>query len=741
MKLHKLASMFASTSIALSAFADDHGGDEPNYLSPFNVIGTKADVTELVGSGTVLNSDDLDPFFHTDVTEILRQVPGVYVRPEEGYGLFPNISIRGTDPNRSQKVTILEDGIPASPSPFSGPAAYYSPTAGRMAGFEILKGSSQLKYGPNNSGGVINYISTPIPQEQTSKIRASYGDFNTKIAHAYSGGTVDFAGGKLGYLLEVFDHRTDGWKTVSDDVVTNGYNATKGYGAYKGGDAPVYKNDMLFKLGYEFGEGNYIEFKAGRTDLDGDVSYVGLTKADFEANPYQRYAATVLDNMDSDQTRYYLRYLKEISETTKFSAAIFSNEFNRDWYKLAKVDGNSIGKGALGTAKNVAILKGDDDGTIRYKHNDRKYETKGVQANLDFEIGNNSFDLGFRYTDDKYTYKPNYTEDDYTMSTDSGLSLNQVKVGHKWDETYRDSEAIEVYLIDEIDFGNLTLTPGIRYTDVDFNRHGPVDPADGGGYKNDETTVSDTLLGIGSTYDLGSNIVYAGLHQGHALPGPGSDYEEEKSLGFEIGIRSKGNSNFYYDVAFFNTSFEDMLIYPSVGSGTEGTQVGEVSISGVEVLIGTDIGNESVGIPLQASMTFSDSQFDTSMELLDSRKIDAEDRYDEATAGNSLPYIPEFQLNLRAGLELEKFSTYLNYHYQDKVYVDGSNKSPFTGFDATIPSYGVLDWSGFFQIKEGVTAFAKVTNLADEKYAMSDLPDGYRPGAPRIWSLGMEFDF
>ena len=55
--------------------------------------------------------------------------------------------------------------------------------------------------------------------------------------------------------------------------------------------------------------------------------------------------------------------------------------------------------------------------------------------------------------------------------------------------------------------------------------------------------------------------------------------------------------------------------------------------------------------------------------------------------------------------------------------------------------YGVLDWSGFFEVKEGVTAFAKVTNLADEKYAVSDLPDGYRPGAPRIWSLGMEFDF
>ena len=74
-------------------------------------------------------------------------------------------------------------------------------------------------------------------------------------------------------------------------------------------------------------------------------------------------------------------------------------------------------------------------------------------------------------------------------------------------------------------------------------------------------------MGIGSTYDLGSNIVYAGLHQGHALPGPGSDYEEEKSLGFEIGIRSKGNSNFYYDVAFSNTS-NDPVDY-TWGNGSE----------------------------------------------------------------------------------------------------------------------------------------------------------------------------
>ena len=58
-----------------------------------------------------------------------------------------------------------------------------------------------------------------------------------------------------------------------------------------------------------------------------------------------------------------------------------------------------------------------------------------------------------------------------------------------------------------------------------------------------------------------------------------------------------------------------------------------------------------------------------------------------------------------------------------------------------IDDYGTLDWSGFYDIKPGVTIFAKVTNLADEKYATSDMPDGFRPGAPRVATLGMEFDF
>ena len=117
MDRHKLASMFASTSIALSAFADDHGGDSPDYLSPFNVIGTKADISELKGSGYIIDESDLGPCMYTDINDIMRQVPGVYVRPQKGYGFFPHLSLLGVEPTRYNKITIMEDVIPTSAAP------------------------------------------------------------------------------------------------------------------------------------------------------------------------------------------------------------------------------------------------------------------------------------------------------------------------------------------------------------------------------------------------------------------------------------------------------------------------------------------------------------------------------------------------------------------------------------------------------------------------------------------------
>lgn len=47
------------------------------------------------------------------VNEALRKIPGVYVRDEEGFGIRPNIGIRGQNPFRSTKQPFQ-----GAPEPF-----------------------------------------------------------------------------------------------------------------------------------------------------------------------------------------------------------------------------------------------------------------------------------------------------------------------------------------------------------------------------------------------------------------------------------------------------------------------------------------------------------------------------------------------------------------------------------------------------------------------------------------------
>ena len=109
-------------------------------LEGLTVIGSTEDVWTLPGSAAYVASEEFRDRNYTNLKQVLAKVPGVYVRDEDGFGNFPNVSLRGADGTRSEKVTVMEDGILSAPSPYAAPAAYYSPRIGRMAGLEVLKG-------------------------------------------------------------------------------------------------------------------------------------------------------------------------------------------------------------------------------------------------------------------------------------------------------------------------------------------------------------------------------------------------------------------------------------------------------------------------------------------------------------------------------------------------------------------------------------------------------------------------
>ncbi|MFT5671255.1 MAG: Fe(3+) dicitrate transport protein, partial [Glaciecola sp.] len=205
-----------------SSAAESTTDASTNSIEQITILGSTAAVSKLPGSGAYIGKEILDTYAVTDIQRILSSTAGVYFVEEDGYGLRPNIGMRGSSSDRSEKITIMEDGVLAAPAPYASPAAYYFPTVGRMQAVEILKGGSTIEYGPRTSGGVINLVSTAVPQNALGgKFDFALGSDGFSKLHTFVGGRNETSGG----LVEIYNYQADGFKTLNSGQDT-GFNKT-----------------------------------------------------------------------------------------------------------------------------------------------------------------------------------------------------------------------------------------------------------------------------------------------------------------------------------------------------------------------------------------------------------------------------------------------------------------------------------------------------------------------------------
>ena len=725
-----ISPIFMIGVLLISSFFVNANADEEVTVESVTIIGSKDDLKDLPGSGAVISNEDLQKAMDTDIQKILTAVPGVYMRTEEGYGLRPNISIRGTAIERSAKVTIMEDGVLVAPSPYTSSSAYYFPTTGRIYSVEVLKGPAVVSQGPQTIGGAVNLISTPIPEVNSGKFVQEIGENNMARTHAYYGVNQ----GNFGALVEVHEHSSDGFDSIAN----------------VGGDTGFDKSDLMIKARYSAGN-HSLTFKRVDIDENSDQSYVGLSQASFNANPRMRYGATAYDEMMNDGEQTSFTYVGDFDNLDVVFTS-WQNDYHRDWFKVSDFNNlkahdedddinELISNANNGSANAQAILDGELPVQIEYKHNNRYYTNEGYQFTVSTQVGIHALTVGYRDMEDSESRVQAHEYAD--QAADGSLSALYGYVGLSGSNNrLRESSATSYYLEDTMDFGKLAISLGYRSEDYEQRhrrwsdkagpnltevRTGPADVRDTMAY-NDHTTSS-----IAATYDLSATTtLVAGFYEG-MTPMFGADPEEADNM--ELGVRySEGTTNveaFYFASDYSRLAAECTLVSGAACDADESAifSGGEAEVTGLELNGSMIVEGDGVSYPISISWTSTDATFKNSSDS---------DYFGKVAAGDDLPYIPSKQFSIVAGFVSDsglRGSARL-------VNVGSSCSLAACGVYNKIDSHSYLDLSLRKALNDSMDVYLIVENTTNREDLISRAPsEGARSQKPRTMKVGFSYNF
>lgn len=704
-------------------------------LDKVYITGGADDINRQPGSAMLIDDVALEEFEYTDIHRVLNSVPGVNLQEEDGYGLRPNIGLRGTPPERSKKVTVMEDGVLSGPAPYSAPAAYYFPNVSRMSAVEVFKGPATTQYGPATIGGAINLVSRPIPYQASGELDLQYGQYNFQRANAFYGQQIaDF-----GYLLEGLHLSTDGFKELDGD-----------------GDTGFVRNDLNVKTSWQShgAISQLFQLKLGYADENSDETYLGLTRADFDADPYRRYAASQLDNMEWQHNQIHFTHLAEINAFTSLTTDVYHNTFQRDWFKLNAFNTSSTSLQDImkdpGRASNpdfYDVLTGQrassgDSERLKIGNNGREFISQGIQTKLNHSFTlaglDNQLEVGLRFHQDQI--ERHHTEQLYAMQNGGSL----IAEGELYSTTRNkgEAEALAIYVKDDVIINDTTITLGLRSEQIETSQT-TYDPTSGALQEKVTSNESVLLPGIGFYSQLNHAFgILAGVHKGYSATAPGNDgdVDPEESTNFEAGVRFNGD--FKGEVIAFLNDYSQLTGTCSFSNGCDNsvidsqTNAGEASVYGIESMVSSSPELAGLILPLSLSYTYTQAEFGTNFR-------DDNGAFGEAnndiTKGDELAYLPKHRLNAKAGIQKNNWKVHLSALYQSDM-----RDTPGQGTIADeekIAAYTVFDLAASLQVLPELQVYGTIDNLSGEEYVVASNPYGYRPGKRQSVNMGIKFKF
>lgn len=695
---------------------------------PLDVFIGGARAKDTSGSAHVISTKQLERFEQDDPHKVLLGVPGVYVRGEDGFGLRPNIGMRGALSDRSKKITLMEDGVLFAPAPYSAPAAYYFPLITRMSAVRVTKGPSAIAYGPHTVAGAIDLVTAPVPDEPKGLVDLSFGQYMSRKVHLRLGTTA----GPIGVVIEGVHLGSDGFKQLDG-----------------GGDTGFARNEWMLKGRYDLGQiedtWNELEVKAGFSTESSDESYLGLTSEDFAASPYRRYAASALDHMDWHRTSVALTHRLRRGADLELTTTAYRHDLDRVWNRVQGLRGASL-QDVLANPEDpqnqifLGVLRGDvpastDQEEILVGPNDRAFVSQGIQTVSRWRPTTgpftHRFELGVRAHYDAIR----------RLHTQRGHAFVEGALAPVGDdvETTADNEAdtlaLAMHAIDAVTWKFLTVSGGARLESI----RARADDALTG--ETQRITTQVVLPGGGLFVALPADLgVFFGLYQGFSpVPPPASEVSvPEKSVNYEFGARWSPKK-FRAEVIGFVNDYTNLANVCTASSGCDPSDLdrqfdgGTAFVGGVEAYVESELAvTDEVRIPGRLAYTFTRGEFQSSFSSPDPI-------FGDVTEGDEVPYLPPHQLSASLGVESDRWGTYVSGTFVDSMReVAGSGEpGPFEATDASF----VLDAAGHVVVVKGVTTYITARNLLDATYIASHRPFGARPGAPLWIQVGGKLEF
>lgn len=689
------------------------------------------DLSMTPGAAAVVDAADIERLRPYTLHDLFDSVAGLRTIDDDVTGRRAAIAVRGAPPRRSRKTLLLEDGVPLNLSSYIDPSAHYTPPMERLERVEVIKAAGQLRHGPLNNHGIVNFRNRQAgerPESRLSLAGGSLDSFRRHLSHSRREGDV-------GMLFAYSGFNADGRFDVED----------------------MQYDDFHGSVDWQVNAEHGLEMSATWHRERSHYDESNLTPQEYAVAPdrkagrfgqeYNRFAL--------DYRKLALRHDWDAGGRLRVSSLAFVTDADRPRFTANPGDVAVAALPELQWAPGDGAFIPGEQG--RMVSRDRRYRTRGLDsrmtlAAIDTGQLRHELEWGLRY-------EQHYLNDmRSTGEVGEILSVNQRgplgrDVAHK-------ARAVSLYAQDRITHGDWQVTPGLRTEYYEQSKQRKSIRLDPGPHGPEESDYNRILLPGVSVLFRGweDSQLFANLARGYT-PAPSRTaeafpLEPETGINAQLGARYQPHAAFEMEAALFFNRIRDTIV--QLPYSMDGMSL--VLNSADSRSFGGDLSLEA----RRALVRFTGFESFAQLALNYTRAEFTENRADAPIRGNRVPEVSNVAGSLTLGVSHTAGWTFsASWSHRSSFYTDPMNTRDLVLTDGDREPLGEGDWLSlrepvvlgrvagrgllgarlvYDMPTDNISLWLQGRNLLDRRY-VADLENGMRPGAERTLMAGVELRF